>query len=178
MLRSHIQPPFRAARRSRLFQLNDPRNGARKPAPVVGFFFELSPPEPCKRIVFRPPAILGRFPFGCNPALLLQLVQSRVERSVAHLQHVAGYLLQPLTDGEAVQRLKGQDFQQQHVQRALHQIRRFAHYVSSVTETSTSSLRTQVESFLSTYMRVDFVEPKTNGFLDRRSCIIKVESSD
>jgi hypothetical protein len=93
MLRSHLQPPFRAARRSRLFKLNNPRNGARKPAPVICFFFELSPPEPCERIVFRPPAILGCFPLGCNPALLFQLVQSRVERSVAHLQHVARHLL-------------------------------------------------------------------------------------
>src|SRR5437870_9675897 len=92
MLRSHMKPPFRSARRSRLFKLNDPRNGARKPAPVICFFFELSPPEPRERIIFCAPTILGRSPFGCDPALLLQLVQRRVQRSVAHLQNVAGHL--------------------------------------------------------------------------------------
>src|SRR6266513_2278610 len=88
-----LQPPFGAKRHSRLFKLNNPRNGARKPAPVICFFFELSVPESCERIVFRPPAILGCFPLGRNPALLFQLVQSRVVRSVAHLQHVARHLL-------------------------------------------------------------------------------------
>jgi hypothetical protein len=44
MLRSHLQPPFRAARRSRLFKLNDARNRARKPAPLICFLFKLSPP--------------------------------------------------------------------------------------------------------------------------------------
>src|SRR2546429_4059628 len=44
---------FGAARRSRLFQLNDPRDRARKPAPVICFFFKLSPPESGERIVFR-----------------------------------------------------------------------------------------------------------------------------
>src|SRR5438445_13008252 len=88
-----LQPPFGAKRRSRLFQFNNSRNGARKPAPVVCFFFELPTPEPCQRIVFRPPSILGRFPLRRDPTLLFQLVQSRVQRSVANLQHVAGHLL-------------------------------------------------------------------------------------
>src|SRR5437762_5630012 len=118
---------LRSARRSRLFKLNNPRNGTRKSAPVICFLFELSPPQSCQRIIFRPPSILRRFTLGCDPALLLQLVQSRVQRSVAHLQHVAGYLFQTLTDSEAIHRLKSENFQQQHVQRALHEIRRFAH---------------------------------------------------
>src|SRR5436305_5460412 len=80
-----LQPPLGANRRSRLFELNNPRNGARKPAPVICFFFELSPPQSCQRIIFRPPSILGRFPLGCNPAFLFQLVQGLVERSVAHV---------------------------------------------------------------------------------------------
>src|SRR2546430_8269180 len=88
-----LHPPFGAKRRSRLFKFNNSRNGARKPAPVVCFFFELPTPEPCQRIVFRPPSILGRFPLRRDPTLLFQLVQSRVQRSVANLQHVAGHLL-------------------------------------------------------------------------------------
>src|SRR6266576_5463553 len=140
-----LQPPFGAKRSSRLFELNNPRNGARKSAPVVCFFFELSPPQPCQRIVFRPPAILGRFPLRRDPTLLFQLVQSRVKRSVAHLQHIARHLLQPLAHREAVHRFKRQNFQQQHVQRALHEIRRFAYSMSSVTEASTSALGKQGE---------------------------------
>src|SRR2546429_3642530 len=90
MLRSHMKPPFRSARRSRLFKLNDPRNGARKPAPVICFFFELSPPEPRERIIFCAPTILGRFPFGCDPALLLQLVQR--DRKSTRLNSSHGYI--------------------------------------------------------------------------------------
>src|SRR5215813_9588430 len=85
--------PCRAGGRLGFLKLNNPRNGTRKPAPVICFSFELSPPEPCQRIVFRPPSVLGRFPFGGDPTLLLQLVQGRVERSVAHLQNIAGHLL-------------------------------------------------------------------------------------
>src|SRR5215469_4164423 len=70
-----------APRGSRLIKVDNPRNRARKPAPVVCLFFELSPP------------ILGRFPLGCDPTLLLQLVQIRVQRSIAHLQYVPRHLL-------------------------------------------------------------------------------------
>src|SRR6266566_7016355 len=61
---AYFKPPFRAKRRSRLFKFNNSRNAARKPAPVICFFFELPTPEPCQRIIFRPPAILGRLPFS------------------------------------------------------------------------------------------------------------------
>src|SRR5215469_4035547 len=81
---------------------------------------------PCQQIIFRGPPILGRFPLGRDPTLLLQIVQGRVQRSFAHLQYVARHLVQPLTDGDAFHRVKRQNFQQQHVRRALDEIRRFA----------------------------------------------------
>ena len=73
------------------------------------------------------PTMLGRFSLGRDPTLLFQFVHSRLQRSVTHLQHVAGDLFPPLTDAEAIHRLKSQNLQQ-HVQRAPVEIGRFAHY--------------------------------------------------
>src|SRR5215467_9817425 len=79
VLRSHYSSlSVSDARDSGSLELDHPRNGTRKPAPVVSFLFELPPAEPRQRIVFGPPAVLGCFPLGRNPALLLQLVKGRV----------------------------------------------------------------------------------------------------
>ena len=65
-----------------------------------------------------------------DPALVLELVQRGVERSVAHLQDVTGYLLEALPDGPAVERLEGEDFENQQVERALDEIGWPAHGAS------------------------------------------------
>src|SRR5205807_5515937 len=52
----------------------------------------------CQRIEFRAPVCLRGSPLGGDPALLLELVQSRIERAFADLQHIAGDLLQTLAD--------------------------------------------------------------------------------
>ena len=62
---------------------------------------------------------------------MFQLMQRWVERTVADAQHIAGNLLQALTDGPSIQGLQRQYFEDQHVQRPLDQIGRLAHKVSS-----------------------------------------------
>ena len=94
----------------------------------------MTPAEARERIEFRATIVLRCFPLGGNPALLLQLVQSGIERAIADLQHISGDLFEALADGKTVERLERENFQQQHVQRALDQIGRFAHKVDSVTE--------------------------------------------
>src|SRR5438105_3219151 len=91
--------------------------------------------EARERIKFRAAAEFAGLPFGRDPAFLLELVQRRVERSVADLQHVARDLLQALADGPAVEWLESENFQQQEVESALDEIGWFAQCrISSVTE--------------------------------------------
>ena len=68
-------------------------------------------PKPGQRVELRAAVVLARLPLGADPAFLLEFVQGRVKRPVAHLQHVARNLLQPLADRPAIQRLEGQDLQ-------------------------------------------------------------------
>jgi hypothetical protein len=50
------------------------------------------------------------------------------------VQRFAGHLADALRDGPSVQRLKRDGLQDQEVERALHEIRRFAHVLVSVTD--------------------------------------------
>ena len=68
--------------------------------------------------------VFGFTPFGANPALLFQAMQCGIKRSLLHLQHVVRYLLNPLSDGPAMNRPEREGFQDQQVQRSLDQIGR------------------------------------------------------
>src|SRR5262249_9319965 len=117
-----------SGRISGFLQLDDLGDSRREPVPVGSFFFQLAAAQPGQRIEFGATIVLTGPPLGRDPSFLLQLVECRVQRSVADLQYFAGHLLQPLADGPAVKRLQGQNLQNQQVQRALHQIGRFAHW--------------------------------------------------
>jgi pimeloyl-ACP methyl ester carboxylesterase len=71
-----------------------------------------------------------------DPPRHLELVQRGVQRTVADLQDLAGDLLQALADGPAVERLEGENLQDQEVEGALHEIRGAAHLLISVSEWS------------------------------------------
>jgi hypothetical protein len=103
------------------------RDGGREPLPVRRLRFELLPAQPGERIKLGPPVVFCLLPLGCDPAFLLQLVQSRVEGSFANLQHVSGERFQAETDSLAVQGLERQDFQEKQIEGALDEIVRFTH---------------------------------------------------
>src|ERR1700730_16971933 len=84
-----------------------------------------------QRVELRAAVVLGRLPLGRDPASLFQLVQRGIERAIADLEDVTGHLLEALADRPAVKRLEREDFQNQEVQGALHQVRRLAHRMSS-----------------------------------------------
>ena len=60
---------------------------------------------PGERVKLRVPAALRYPPLRPDPALLLQPVQSRIQRSLADLQHFLRNLLDPLGDRPAMLRL-------------------------------------------------------------------------
>src|SRR5262245_10756934 len=88
----------------------------------------------CELIELGPPVVLRRFPLGGDPALVLELVERRIERPFAHLENFPRNLAEPDADSPAVQRLERENLQDQEVECALNQIGRFAHRLPSVTE--------------------------------------------
>ena len=98
-----------------------------------------------QRIDFGRRLFCRRFPLRTDPAFLFELVQSRVERTVAHLQNTIGDMAEPATNREAVQRLDREDFQQQEIQGSLDQIGRFACYLGYRYESTFSPLGKQGE---------------------------------
>ncbi len=88
-------------------------NGLRKPDPIGSFFFKLFAAQTGQRVVLGATIVLAGLPLGCNPAFLLQFVQRRIQRTIADLQSISGYLLQALTDGPTIQRFERHNFQQQ-----------------------------------------------------------------
>src|SRR6185437_15877991 len=116
--RKCVDPVFKS-HRSDLRKPQHAGNGCRDTFPIGRFFLEVSASESRERVELRPPIVLGRLPFGMNPALLLKLVQSRVKGSVAHLKYVAGHLLQSLAESPSMQRLKSENLENQQIQGAL-----------------------------------------------------------
>jgi hypothetical protein len=86
------------------------RDGRRQPLPVRRLRFELPSAQAGERVKLRSPVVFRLLPLGRDPALLLQLVQCRVERSFADLKHIAGDRSQAKTDGPPMQGLQRQDF--------------------------------------------------------------------
>src|SRR5690606_41731269 len=120
---------------SSLLQGEDMRDGLRQPVPVLGFLAESFPAEPRERVEFGSAIVLGLAPLRADPAPLLELVQRRIQRSVADLKHVARKHLEPPTDRPAVHRLESEHLQNQQIERSLDEIRRLTHTrFTSVTE--------------------------------------------
>ena len=64
------------------------RNFANHAKWVYYFSLELLPALAGQRIKFRVPPKFGRFPLRGDPALLVQPVQGRIQRSLLHRQHI------------------------------------------------------------------------------------------
>src|SRR5215831_10696712 len=96
---------------SRLRQIHDLHDRRGESLPVGGFLFEFAAAEARQRVILGPTVVLTRSPFGFNPAFLFQLVQSRIQRSVADLKNLSRYLLQPLADRPPVHRFERDNFQ-------------------------------------------------------------------
>src|SRR5450759_157279 len=76
----------------------------------------------CQAVIFGALVGLGLAPFRAHPALLLQAVQRRVERSRFHLEHLGGLRANGLADAIAVLRPPFEGAQNQHPERPLQQI--------------------------------------------------------
>ena len=92
---------------------------------------ELRASGSCQRVVFRPAIVLADCPFRADPAILFELVKRWIKRALAHLKNFAGHLPDALRNRPTVHRLKRDYFQNQQIERTLHQVGRLAQNISS-----------------------------------------------
>ena len=89
-------------------------------APLVPKAF---PPGGRQRVVAGPPVVLRRAPLRLYPAVDEQALKRRIERALADLKDVLGYLAKTLGDAVPVQLPPQQRAEDQHVERARQKIR-------------------------------------------------------
>src|SRR6266536_5677894 len=69
------------------------RNGSGEPFPLRGLVRERTASLAGERVVLRAAAVLAFAPFGRDPALMFELVQRWIQRSLADLQDPVRHLL-------------------------------------------------------------------------------------
>src|SRR5262245_62169397 len=70
----------------------------------------------------RAPIVLGRAPVSGDPALFLEPLQRRIERTLLHLQDLVRELSNPLRDRPAMQRFERDRLEDEKVDGALDQV--------------------------------------------------------
>src|SRR5215472_8129426 len=110
-----------------LLEFDDAGDGSREAAPVGGFAVEGTATKSRQRVELGAAVVFALAPLRLDPALLFELMQSGVKRAIAYLQHIAGDLLQANGYGETVEGFESKNFQEQEVESALHEVRRFGH---------------------------------------------------
>ena len=85
---------------------------------------ELSASGARERVVLRAAILFGDAPLGLDPALMLETMQGRIQRTLVNLQHIARHLANAPRDGPAVLGLQLQRLQNQQVERALDEVDR------------------------------------------------------
>src|SRR5215472_7185041 len=116
----------RSLRRKRRMSggLHYTRNRCGQSLPIVRFRDQGFAPTRRQAIVFRPPIVFRWPPFGINQAVQLQAVQGGVERAFLDAQHLLRDLLNRLGDPVPVHGPARERFQDEHVERTLHELAR------------------------------------------------------
>src|SRR5262245_43422005 len=86
--------------------LEDPGDRVRQPLPVLGFVGQLPAAGPGQPVELRRAVVVRAAPLRVDPALLLQTVQRRVQRTLVHGQDARRDLLDALRDPPPVHRLE------------------------------------------------------------------------
>src|SRR5215813_15321021 len=74
--------------------------------PLRRFLVERAAAGARERVVLRAAIVVALRPLRGDPAVLLELVERRVQRALADLEHLARHLADALRDGPAVHRLE------------------------------------------------------------------------
>src|ERR1700686_1163113 len=114
------------------------RDDLRHAVPVFGFCLQPALPGGGQTIVSSFAVVLRRAPFACDPTLMLQTIERRVERALLNLEALLGHLLDAQQDAIAMQRAEGNGFEDQHIESALQKVELFLH--ESVSPRSTRNV--------------------------------------
>src|SRR5450432_1134199 len=124
MFRSNDMP-----RPSRRFQNSGDRRHLL--SPFFGFAVEPLSARFRQTVIFCAPAVLRSLPLALDQPGALQALQRDKQRTCIHAKNTLTDLLDPHRNPESMHRLQRQRFQNQHVQRALHQVARFLRHQST-----------------------------------------------
>ena len=78
-------------------------------------------------VVFGAPVVLTRAPFGADQTIPLHTLKSEKQRPRIYTEHAFADLLDALRDAEPVHWLQAQALENEHVERALNDVRRLRH---------------------------------------------------
>src|SRR5215212_1053383 len=83
--------------------------------------------SPLRRKAVEPsaPVVFGHAPFAVDETLTLEALESEQQRPGVHAKNALAHLFNPLRDPKPVHRLEAQRFQDEHVERALDDVRRW-----------------------------------------------------
>jgi len=81
-------------------------------------------------VIARFAIVIGNAPLGLDPTLCFQTVKRGIKRSLLDVQNILRHLLNPIGDGKAVPRVVLERFQDQHVERAINEVRFFLGHTS------------------------------------------------
>src|SRR6185437_8004412 len=108
----------RCSRRAPLSDVEYELDGVHVPPPAVRLGADRAPARRGEPVVLGPAVVLARPPFALDPALLLEPLQRRIERTLIDVEHAARHLLNARADPPAVHRLEGERLQDEEVERA------------------------------------------------------------
>ena len=97
-------------------------DGGGQPVPALELALELLPALARQGIELRAPAKVGFFPVGGDPSLVLEAMESRVERTLLNREHLAGQFLNAFRDRPAVQRIARDGLEDEEVEGSLQEI--------------------------------------------------------
>src|SRR5688572_8901087 len=98
-------------------------DGGREAFPLRNFRLELGAAGPGQRVEASFPPGFILLPLGANEPLALEPVQGRVKGSLLDLEHVSRRRLDALGDGPAVARFRRKRLEDEHIERALNEVR-------------------------------------------------------
>ena len=93
--------------------------------PVRGFLFERAPAQRAETVELRASVIVRDAPLRVHPAANLETMERRIERAFHDAQHVVGRTLNGGHDAVAMHLAATEHFENQHVERARHQLAGF-----------------------------------------------------
>src|SRR2546425_9467871 len=112
--------PYTTLFRSR-GSLQNPGDCRGLPAPLARLALQLLSSRFRQSVVFRAPVVLRGAPFAFEQPIALQPAEGRKQGACVHLKNAPADLLDAQGDSVPVHRLEGKRFQDEHVERALHE---------------------------------------------------------